>query len=121
MITGGVSGRRVLVSLPIRIAGQPDIAIEFVLDTGFAGFLTLPAAAIATLGLPFSHSINANLADGSRIRVDVHLADILWNGEERHIEILATGLRPLLGTLLLDGSDVSIQFTEGGLVAITPL
>ena len=37
------------------------------------------------------------------------------------VEVLATGRRPLLGTLLLKERDVCIQFTDGGLVTIDAL
>ena len=63
----------------------------------------------------------ANLADDSIIQVEVYVATILWNGEEREAEILATGKRPLIGTLLLDGSELNVQFAEGGLLSIEPL
>jgi hypothetical protein len=46
---------------------------------------------------------------------------IIWNGEEREIRVLATGRRPLLGTALLDGHELVVQFTEGGLVTIDEL
>lgn len=100
---------------------QSIIEIEFVIDTGFIGFLTLPTDAVTALGLPYSHSIDANLADDSSIRVAVYTAMIVWNGEVREVEILATGRRPLIGTLLLDGYDVDLQFAEGGLVTIERL
>ncbi|WP_242040388.1 hypothetical protein [Anabaena subtropica] len=65
--------------------------------------------------------IYANLADNSRVLLPVHQASIIWNGEEREIHVLATGRLPLLETALLDGYELSIQFTEGGLVEIEEL
>jgi predicted aspartyl protease len=61
------------------------------------------------------------MADDRNVLVFVHAATIRWNGEERDVEVLAVGKRPLLGTLLLDEHDVSIQFTDGGLVSIDRL
>jgi clan AA aspartic protease len=95
--------------------------VEFVVDTGFVGFLTLPPAAIAALRLPFLRRIAANLADDSTIHVSVHAATIIWDGEEREVEILATGSRPLLGTLLLGGHSLTVWFTEGGMVSVESL
>ncbi len=37
------------------------------------------------------------------------------------MNVLATGKRPLLGTALLDGYELVIQFIEGGLVIIDEL
>ncbi|WP_292825949.1 hypothetical protein [Nostoc sp. JL33] len=51
----------------------------------------------------------------------VHQANIIWNGEEREVNVLATGKRPLLGTGLLDEHELVIQFIEGGLVTIDEL
>ena len=51
MMTGSVSGRHALVPVAIRISGQPDLTIEFVLDTGFVGFLTLAYPVVVVGGL----------------------------------------------------------------------
>jgi hypothetical protein len=34
------------------------------------------------------------------------------------VDVLATGSRPLLGTLLLDGHEVNVQIPEGGTVTV---
>lgn len=62
-MTGNVFSHHALLPVPIRLQGQPTFELEFVIDTGFAGYLTLPAEAVAALGLPYSHSISANLAE----------------------------------------------------------
>ncbi|MFZ1006558.1 MAG: hypothetical protein WAN65_06965, partial [Candidatus Sulfotelmatobacter sp.] len=76
---------------------------------------------IEILELSYSHSINARLADDSMVLTAVYTAAILWIGEKLNVEVLATGSRPLLGTQLLVGHDVHIQFVEGGLVTIDTL
>jgi clan AA aspartic protease len=116
MMTGSVLGRHPTLDLRFRDTGRPDVTIEFVVDTGFGGFLTLPSAAVAALGLQFRERIPASLADGSFIMVETYTATILWDGMERDIEILATGRQSLL-----DGHDVTMQFVDGGLVTINPL
>jgi clan AA aspartic protease len=118
MMTGSVSGRRALVPVTFRLPNQPDLTIEFVLDTGFMGFLTLPPAAVARMSLPFRFRLPAGLADGSRITVAVHVATIVWHGAERRIDVIATGKQPLLGTSLLDGNDLAVRFADGGAVTI---
>ena len=117
-MNGYVFGRQALVNVPFRLLHQPEFAIEFVIDTGFAGYLTLPATAVASLNLPFSRRIYANLADDSALHTSVHTATIFWEGTEREVEILAIGKRPLLGTLLLDGFRLDAEFNEGGPVRI---
>jgi clan AA aspartic protease len=118
---GLVQANHALLDVTFALTGQPHLTITFVVDTGFAGYLTLPAQAVAALSLPFLRRVKANLADDSAIHASVHLAVILWNGEQREVDVIATGSRPLLGTLLLDGCELIVQFAEGGLVAVEPL
>lgn len=51
----------------------------------------------------------------------VHEATILWNETEETVRVLATGRRPLLGTALLRGQELVVQFVESGLVAVDAL
>lgn len=118
---GSVRINQAVVGVPFRVPGQPDFSLEFVVDTGFAGYLTLPPAAVAALGLPFLRRVSANLANDSTVLVSAHTATIVWDGAERDVQVLATGRRPLLGTLLLDGHELNIQFAGGGAVTIEPL
>jgi clan AA aspartic protease len=120
-VIGSVSGRQASIELPVRPPNQPTLALEFVVDTGFEGFLTLPPAAVASLQLPFIRTLAANLANDSNVAADVHEAVIVWHGEELTVDVLSLGRRPLLGTSLLDGSEMGIQFADGGLVSIDPL
>lgn len=118
MITGTVVGLQAQVSVTLRLPGQPDIAIEFVVDTGFEGALALPPKAVAALGLPFYQGIYANLADNSNVSVDAYRATILWKGQELSAAVLAMGHRPLLGTALLAGNELVAQFVDNGLVTV---
>jgi clan AA aspartic protease len=121
MIAGKVQGHHALVPVTFRLAGRPDVTIEFVVDTGFVGFLTLPPTAVTALGLPFLHDTPANLADDSEVQLPVHVATIIWQGTERRVRLLATGKRPLLGMALLDGQELVVQCTDGGLVTVDTL
>jgi clan AA aspartic protease len=121
MITGKVSGRRALLSVPIRQHGRPDLTIEFMIDTGFSGFLSLPPATIVTLQLPLLNRMRAEIADGSSIWVPVYRATILWNGAEIETRVLAMGRRPLLGTGLLSDHELVAQFRDGGALTVDPL
>jgi clan AA aspartic protease len=118
---GRVQSLHALLPVTFRLPGQPDLTIDFVVDTGFTGLLTLPPAAVAAMGLPLIHREPVSLADGSTVEVAVHAADIVWNGVVHEVRVLATGGRPLLGTSLLDGREFVAQFTEGGLVTVEDL
>jgi clan AA aspartic protease len=121
MINGQVVAHHVLINVPLRIPHQPEMAVEFVVDTGFTGFLTLPPAMVPALNLSFLRRVPANLADGSTIFLSVYSVTIVWDGAPRDVEVLATGRQPLLGTLLLDGYKLTADFEDGGTVTIDPL
>ncbi|MBD2777727.1 clan AA aspartic protease [Iningainema tapete] len=118
MINGTVVGLQAQIGIILCLPRSPNIEIKCVVDTGFEGFLTLPPAAIAKLGLTYVTRINANLADNSNVATNVYLATILWNGLERNVAVLAMGRRPLIGTALLQDYHLSIDFYEGGTVLV---
>ncbi len=120
-MTGSVRSLHIMLPVTFRLTGLPDITIEFIVDTGFTGLLTLPPDAVTALGLPFLHKIPAQLADGSFVEVAIHAATIVWRDVEAEARVLATGERPLLGTALLDGSELLAQFREEGLVTVEDL
>ncbi len=121
MISGQVQAHHALLNAAVRLPGQPDVTLEFAVDTGFIASLTLPPAAVAAMNLPFLRRITANLAVDSIIRLGVYSATLVWNGQDRDVEVLATGRRPLMGTLRLDGHELNVQFADGGLVTVETL
>lgn len=106
------------MSVLVRPEESLDIEIEFVIDTGFEGFLTLPPESIEELGLPYIAKIQANLADNSRVATNVYAIKIVWNGVERDVVVLAMGRHPLIGTALLEDYHLSIDFYDGGTVLV---
>jgi len=121
MMTGAVSGRHALLPLTFRLRNQQELTIEFIVDTGYTDYLTLPADAVIAMGLRYLHDTPADLADDSTIQIAVYLATIVWNGMEMDVPALATGRRPLLGTAMLEACELLIQFAEGGLVTVDRL
>jgi clan AA aspartic protease len=120
MITGTVSNHRAYVNLIVRGAnGQSEV--EFVLDSGFTGALTLPPADCIALGLRPDRIQPSFLADRTRILLEVFAATLMWDGVERQVEVLAMEGAPLLGMTVLSGNNIRIQAMEGGLVAVEPL
>ncbi len=118
MIRGVVRGNEAQVEVIFRLPNRRDFSVQCVVDTGFAGALTLSSGAIAALDLPFFQEIDANLANDTDVKTAVHVATIIWNEREIEVAVLAMGRRPLLGTSLLEGSRLCIDFTEIGDVSI---
>jgi clan AA aspartic protease len=80
--------------------------------------LTLPPQAVAAMKLPMESAVIARLADGSQYKIPVHLAKIRWYGQELFVTVLATGTKPLLGTALLQGFRLTVEFADDGIVKI---
>jgi clan AA aspartic protease len=122
MITGTVNAaREARIRFPARDAAGQDHAIEAIIDTGFDGELTLSARTIAALGCPQTAWSRVTLADGTQSRVPLHELTIVWNGQPRVVEASAALPVALVGTALLHGHEVRIEFKDGGTVTITPL
>lgn len=121
-ITGVVTGRREAVLL-LRVLGlgEREVETEAILDTGFTGHLALPGALVDQLALPSQGVVEASLADGSRVGLEVHRARVVWMGEARDVEVLASEGDALVGMSLLHGHEVQLRVVEGGSVVIERL
>lgn len=106
--------------VPLRLQGSDGQArdIEAVVDTGYSGFLALPVALVAELGLPFAYMGRAFLANDAEVDFDVHYATVVWDGRFRDIEADATGSTPLVGMQLLERHNLNIEVVDGGCVVI---
>ena len=119
MIQGMVNAsHEAVVSLSLQGPEGQAQDIEAVIDTGYSGFLTLPAALVTEMGLPFAYIGWALLANDDEVTFDVHDVTVLWDDQPRHIKADATGSTPLVGMLLLDGHNLNIEVERGGCVVI---
>lgn len=118
MIYGRLIDGKAIVPVIFRLPTQPDFSLDFVIDTGFNDHLTLPPQAVSAMNLPLYSSTLAKLADGSDALLSIHLATIVWDNLEKVVPILASGYKPLLGTALMEGYHLDIDFEENGLVLL---
>jgi clan AA aspartic protease len=110
---------RMTLSLPGR--GR-DFTIEFVVDTGFDGGLTLPEDIARQLVADEPEVRLIRLAGGHQRRClyyEVEMEDD--DGELRRVEVLALEGNPLMGTGFLAEMLLSIEIIEGGSVAAETL
>lgn len=122
MITGRVSpDREAIICLQVLGPNGQQLTIDAEIDTGFLDFLTLSPAQIATLELPHRASLRAMLGDGSTVALPVYTATVLWDGQPRQVDILATDSGSLVGMALLHGSRLTIDVIDGGQVIIEAL
>jgi clan AA aspartic protease len=122
MIYGVVNLRRE-ATLPLVVgnARKQQQVVDAVIDTGFNGFLCLPAKTIAALDLPWSAADIVTLGDGSQTLFDIYTAMVIWDGQYREIDIAESETYPLLGMALLYGYRLQVDTVEGGIVRIEAL
>lgn len=108
--------------IPVHVLGSTGtLSIDAVVDTGFNGELTLPRAQIEALGLPEATVTEVTLADG-RVR-DIPLYDAVaeFAGSTREVFVAEASTIPLLGTGLLWGFSLLIEFEADGAVEVDRL
>ena len=122
MISGVVnSDREATVQLVVVGPSGQQQEIQAIVDTGFTGFLTLPAGLIAAMTLPWLCRQPGILADGSVDFFEVYVGEVLWDGHLRKVEVEGAETEPLVGMSLLDRHSLRIDVVSGGNVAITAL
>jgi len=122
MIQGRVNELREAI-LPLVVgnaSGQRQV-INAVVDTGFNGFLTLPAIVITALGLSWTASDIVTLGDGREAIFDLYAVTVIWDGQYREIDVAESATEPLVGMALLQGYRLQIDVVEGGIVRIEKL
>jgi clan AA aspartic protease len=122
MLRGVVNARHeAVVRLRVRGPGGTEADVDAVVDSGFTGSLTLPAATVAALGLTRQSGGRAVLADGSVRPFDLFEAELDWCGAPKLVLVSAVGDEVLLGMRLLARHELRIEVAPGGVVEITPL
>jgi clan AA aspartic protease len=121
MIYGRLIDGRAIAPVIFRLPGQPDFSLDFVIDTGFNGYLTLPSQAVNAMNLPLYSSTSIRLADGSEALSAIYLATVVWDDIEKVVLILASGYKPLLGTKMMEGYHLEIDFEDNGLISLEKL
>jgi clan AA aspartic protease len=122
VITGRVTAHREAV-LPLYVgeSGDRGRQIDAVVDTGFNGFLTLPASLIRELGLVCRQRGRAMLADGSDSLFDIYETTVVWHGRPKRVAVDEVDCDPLIGMSLLQGCALTVAVVDGGRVVVRRL
>ena len=122
MIAGKVTERReAVIDLWVVGQNQRKLRIEAAIDTGFNGYLTLPKATVNSLALQPAGNRIATLGDGNTVILEVYLAVVIWNDQEREVLALQAEGGALVGMSLLYGNRVTITVLDGGDITIEPI
>jgi predicted aspartyl protease len=110
-----------VVSLRLRGVSKRVVTFEFVIDTGFSDWLTLPAAEISGLGLYFQEAVRCLLADRSEAVSRVYAAELDWMGTWKRVFVMEIDGGALLGMRTVQGCYLGMEVVDGGRVEIRPL
>jgi clan AA aspartic protease len=110
-----------MIKVAVGHTDAPKIIIDAVIDTGFTSFLSLPLTTIAALELPWSGLDFGTLGDGREVMFEMYTASVIWDGQVRIVDVVASEADPLIGMSLLYGYDLRIATIEGGTITIQAL
>jgi clan AA aspartic protease len=110
-----------VVSLSVFSANGQVYTQDAIVDTGFNGWLSLSPDFIAQLGLTWKRRGRAILGDGSECVFNIYEAVVLWDGDILTIPVDEADSEPLIGMLLMEGYQLTMQVKEGGTVELTKL
>ena len=103
---------RALLHVPVsasRDGNRTDLVMW--IDTAFNGGLVIPRKQVAELGLVQESSAEAVLADGHTVELATFTCFFDWFNNSYETQIVASdGEYPLLGTILLDGRRLDIDY-----------
>ena len=104
------------VTVPVGNVTGLRRGINFTVDTGFTGWLTLPLSVIRELDLGYRATSQYLLANDEVSQSDLYLAFVA------HVPVIVHQLdaEPLLGAAMMNECRLTVDFWEGGTVAIVP-
>ncbi|RLS51939.1 MAG: clan AA aspartic protease [Planctomycetota bacterium] len=115
MMTGWIDADcQAIVPLAVKHRGSfaPDASIEFLIDTGFTGYLSIPSAWVDRFGLSVIDIQRGITADGRAVYFETVDVTILWHDEPRVIRAQVLE-EPLIGTRLLRSNQATIRWESG--------
>jgi clan AA aspartic protease len=121
MIEGTYNHREAVVDLTVRGPTGHEVRLEFLVDTGFNGDLTLHSSVAAALDLRMVGVERAMLADGSMIWFPVSRAFVHWNGSLRRVNVGVADTVSHVGMQVLEGHELRIAAVPNGRVLISAL
>jgi clan AA aspartic protease len=107
-----------IIKVVVGRVGSPKITVDAVIDTGFTSFLSLPLSIITELDLTWHYRDFGTLGDGSEVVFELYKASVIWDGQNKIIDVVASDADPLVGMGLLYGFKLQVEAVEGGRVTI---
>jgi len=103
--------------VPIQVGptkGDETREVVAWVDTAFNGSLVIPKSKIVELGLSAESTAEAILADGNKVALETYGCCVEWFGRTYDTQVVPNdGEFALLGTMLLSGHRVEIDYVKG--------
>ncbi|MGL6342372.1 MAG: clan AA aspartic protease [Waterburya sp.] len=107
-----------IIKVAVGRIASPKVVVDTVIDTGFTSFLSLPLSIITELDLTWHYRDIGTLGDGSEVVFELYKAAVIWDGQNKIIDVVASDAEPLVGMALLYGFKLQVEAVEGGRVTI---
>jgi len=120
MIEGRIDARlEAVIDLDVRL-GDKLKRENFLVDTGFNGFIAVPQTMVDRLGLVLLDVQEGITADGRLGYFDTVEIAVLWHGRELTVQSQILD-EALIGTRLLRGSRIRADWVRDGQFQIEPI
>ncbi len=120
MILGHVRDRFARITLLLPGLDGP-LSVEFLVDTGFDGDLSLPLSLISRMETSYAASRRVRLADGYESNQGYRQIMLSWDEDTIPIKVLIVETNPLIGVLLMENYLLQAEMQEEGEVSLEPL
>jgi clan AA aspartic protease len=110
-----------VIAVTVIGRGGDRLTVEAVVDTGFSDYLTLAPTEIISLALVYAGVVRGQLADGTTTGLRAYRGRVIWDGQERGVEVLEGSETPLVGMQMLHGFGLTMRVVDGGGVQIEQL
>ena len=105
--------------IALRVSGETGSEIvDFIIDTGFDGDITLPISVLTQIGASESHIERRKLASGPAFDCRIFAATVELNNEDRQMEAVLLDGAPLFGTQPMLGGSLHVELIEGAEVVV---
>jgi clan AA aspartic protease len=110
----GIVDESMRALLDVCVAASKDSPMQVLtawIDTAFNGGLVIPRKDVERLGLRQASTTQAILADGHPVELETFTCHLDWFGNTYRTQVVSNeGPLPLLGTLLLAGRKLTIDY-----------
>ncbi len=115
-------GDHLIGTCVIHLVGDNGVParVEVMVDSGFAGHLSLQPKLVDELQLLRIRTERVFLADGRTVNCDMYRVQAHWQEDLRTVEVASLNGHPLIGMGLLQGSELRMMVEDGGVIEVTP-